>query len=172
MPITAIRAVQPEDLSGLLPLYRSAFPDEDLTGLIEALTGRENVTALIAEGEGAELLGHIALTRCTVGDETSGVALLGPLAVAPHAQRKGIGSALINAGFGVMKDQNVGSLLVLGDSEYYGRFGFERETAIAPPYPLPARWLDAWMSVALDKSERPSGTLNVPTPWRRPELWG
>ena len=61
---------------------------------------------------------------------------------------------------------------VLGDPAYYGRFGFRAESDVAPPYPLPAEWRGAWQSLTLGR-DTPTlqGSLRVPPPWRRPELW-
>jgi hypothetical protein len=46
----------------------------------------------------------------------------------------------------------VGKVLVLGDPAYYGRFGFAKETAIQPPYPLPEAWDGAWQSLVLNQN--------------------
>lgn len=64
-------------------------------------------------------------------------------------------------------------VFVLGDPAYYGRFGFAPERGVAPPYPMPEEWADAWQSVGLDGTDSPRrGTLNVPSVWRRESLWG
>ena len=61
---------------------------------------------------------------------------------------------------------------VLGDPAYYGRFGFEPDDRVAPPYPLPQEWRSAWQSLSLCGNDRPArGTLSVPPPWRQPALW-
>lgn len=49
---------------------------------------------------------------------------LGPMAVAPGHQRKGIGSALVRAGMEMCKQLGFGAVVVLGHPEYYPRFGF------------------------------------------------
>lgn len=50
---------------------------------------------------------------------------LAPLAVAPEAQGRGIGSALVRAGLKVCAEGGVDGVVVLGDPAYYGRFGFK-----------------------------------------------
>jgi len=49
---------------------------------------------------------------------------LGPLAVAPKFQCKGIGSALTETGLELCKQLGYGAIIVLGHPGYYPRFGF------------------------------------------------
>ena len=100
------------------------------------------------------------------------VALLGPLCVSPAVQKQGIGSALIRAGHGLLQGEGVSRVMVLGDPAYYSRFGFETESAIAPPYKLPPEWREAWRSIALGADDQPSsGALLLPSPWMHQSLW-
>ena len=63
-------------------------------------------------------------------------------------------------------------VFVLGDPAYYGRFGFEPERWIAPPFPLPEEWHDAWQLVTFDVAlPRRRGVLEVPEAWNEATLW-
>lgn len=167
-----LRPARPEDVAAIERLYRAAFPDEDLVPLVRALLPAAPVLTLVAESDDA-LVGHIAFTRCGVGEGANDVALLGPLAVAPARQRQGIGGALMRDGLARLGNAGVGHVVVLGDPAYYGRFGFAREDRLMPPYPLPAEWGAAWQSLRLGGSApTPAATLWVPAPWRQPALWG
>ena len=57
-----------------------------------------------------------------------GWVVLGPVAVEPSHQGKGIGRALIEAGEVIMKERGAKGMTVLGDPEIYSRFGFEQDT--------------------------------------------
>lgn len=143
------------------------------------------VRALLAEGPavlslvalmGREVVGHAALSLCGVEERPETVALLGPLAVAPDWQRNGVGRALINEGCARMQDAGAVRVLVLGDPDYYGPFGFVPDADIAPPYGLPEAWREAWQSIRLpdrlsSKSAEIRGTLVVPQPWHAKALW-
>lgn len=120
---------------------------------------------------GDDLVGHIAFTACRIDGAPATAALLGPLAVAPGAQRKGVGSALVTAGLSRMAVGGVARVFVLGDPAYYGRFGFETETQTAPPYRLPDDWAGAWRSIGVDGAGPVRGVLQPPPPWRRRALW-
>lgn len=166
-----IRYPAPDDHGGVLSLYAAAFPGEDLTGLVGRLLQHEDVLSLVAR-DAASLLGHIAFTRCGLETTDVRVGLLGPLAVAPSSEGRGIGSGLVMAGLTRLEEEGISTVLVLGDPRYYGRFGFVTETAIEPPYPLPEAWQTAWQSrLGAVAAETAGGRLVVPAPWRDRELW-
>lgn len=163
-----------QDAEALVDLYRDAFPDEDLTGLIrELLKAPADVVSFVARRAGA-VVGHVALSRCAATDGGGPIGLLGPFAVAPALQRKGLGMALVEELFRYAAGAGMGLVLVLGDPAYYGRYGFRPEEDVEPAYPLPDEWREAWQSVTPGGGTRPrrTGRLIVPAPWRRAELWG
>jgi putative acetyltransferase len=83
------------------------------------------VLALVAEQNG-QLLGHVAFSRLWIAQDSRRVAgvSLAPLAVLPEAQGRGIGRALVEAGHARLRDMGETIIFVLGDPDYYGRFGF------------------------------------------------
>lgn len=167
-----IRPSQPRDALHIEALYARAFPDEDLIPLVRDLLDLgENAISLLGSREN-NILGHICFTICRIEGGNEPVALLGPLAVAPDAQKQGIGTALIETGFKHLKGAKIGQVFVLGDPAYYGRFGFKHEDNVATPYPIPTEWCDAWQSIQLSNGEVPlDGKLSVSEPWRDAALW-
>lgn len=171
-PKIEIRESLSKDMSEIEELYPAAFPDEDLLPLVRELLAEDQPSlSLIALSDGV-LAGHVIFTECGVAEGNEKVALLGPLAVAPACQRQGLGSALIDAGLRQLKDTATKKVLVLGDPDYYSRFGFQADDDVAPPYPLPAEWKGAWRSISL-QGAAPSikGKLSLPQPWRHEALW-
>jgi putative acetyltransferase len=168
-----IRQSRPDDLPSIEKLYPAAFPDEDLLPLVRTLLTEEpGILSLIA-GAGDATAGHILFTLCAITGSDARAALLAPLAVAPEWQRKGIGSALIREGLSRLKRDGVAHVYVLGDPAYYGRSGFRPETGVAPPYPLPEEYRDAWQSLGLGSAPLPGhGKLKLPDVWMQPALWG
>ena len=167
-----IRKTTPGDIPALERLYRATFPDEDLVVLVrELVSGAGDVLSLAAVADGA-IAGHVAFTRCTIGESGTRAALLAPLAVAPDRQRQGLGRALVIAGFDRLSEESIPYVFVLGDPAYYSRLGFTREDAVMPPYALPPEWDGAWQSRILGDEAVPlTGRLSVPPQWLQPALW-
>jgi putative acetyltransferase len=103
---------------------------------------------LSAERAG-EPIGHVALSRMkVVGDGKNLRALgLGPIGVLRAMQGSGVGSALIEAAKAIAKATGEELIFLLGEPEYYRRFGFrgDREAfrvalfRTLPHGPFPAR---------------------------------
>lgn len=167
-----IRESLPGDLAAIEAFYPEAFPDEDLMPLVRDLSKEASVVHSLVAAMNGSLVGHIIFTRCGVAESNARVALLAPLAVAPTHQKQGIGSALVRAGLERQACAGVSQVYVLGDPAYYERFGFKPEFGVAPPYPLPTEWREAWQSIGLADAEPPGrGKLTVPQAWRNPALW-
>ena len=72
------------------------------------------------------LVGHVLFSPVTVksdADEFTAVAL-GPVAVSPDQQNKGVGDALCRSGLAACKQAGHALVFVLGHANYYPRFGF------------------------------------------------
>jgi predicted N-acetyltransferase YhbS len=63
--------------------------------------------------------------------------LLGPVAVACDRQRHGIGAALVRRAIAAARKLGHAAIVLVGDAEYYGRFGFSaaKTGALAMPGP-------------------------------------
>ena len=159
----------PRDLPHLEQIYSAAFPEEDLVPLVrELLTGDFGCLSLVHEQDGA-VLGHALFTPCTING--CSVALLGPLAVMPAVHSQGIGSALIKDGAARLKKTGFAAIFLLGDPNYYSRFGFVRAEETKTPQPIPDEWLDAWQVLRLDEGAELGGQMAVPSPWDMPQHW-
>mgnify|MGYP001827021333 FL=1 len=168
----AIRETVRDDARALEALYPQAFPDEDLLPLVRELMRDGDIATSLAATVDSEIVGHVIFSKCGVAGSDVEAALLGPLAVAPAWQRRGVGSALVREGLQGQRDNGVDLVCVLGDPAYYHRHGFEPETLIEPPYPLPAEWTGAWQSRCLSDTKAPcAGKLAVPPQWLQPALW-
>ena len=95
--------------------------------------------SLVADIDGA-VVGHILFSAVSLsGQSHLKVMGLGPMAVTPLQQRRGIGSALIWEGLSRCQDLGCHAVVVLGHAEYYPRFGFvpAAEYAIRFEYDVP-----------------------------------
>jgi putative acetyltransferase len=84
---------------------------------------------------------------------------LGPVAVLPEHQRRGIGSRLIEAGNRKVAETGCPFIVVLGHADYYPRFGFRpaRSRGITCQWDVPD---DVFMMLALD-AERMQGNTGL-----------
>lgn len=120
-----IRPESEADRRDIRLVNEAAFGRPAEANLVEALRARSAVVAsLVAESDGT-IVGHILFSPVSP-PEGSHVQLagLGPMAVLPADQRKGIGSALVREGLRRCKEAGCGAVVVLGHPEYYPRFGF------------------------------------------------
>ncbi len=167
-----IRDSVPDDIALIEAVYPGAFPDEDLLPLVRSLLSEKSIVLSLVGIADIALVGHIIFTTCGIVGRTDKVSLLGPLAVAPDWQQQGVGSALVRSGLRRLKNAGIGQIYVLGDPAYYGRFGFEPNDSVTPPYSLPKEWHGAWQSLTLRDDMPPlQGTLTVPPVWRQRALW-
>ncbi|GAA0782764.1 N-acetyltransferase [Roseibium denhamense] len=167
-----IRPTCSEDHGAIERIYPAAFPDEDLLPLVRnLLAAGTDCLSLTALCDGL-VAGHCVFTLCGMDRVERAVALLGPVCVAPENQRIGCGSALIKHGNMRLQKDGIGKVLVLGDPNYYGRFGFREEVGILTPHPIPDAWKSAWQSMDLTPAGQGlAGKLVVPGPWQDPALW-
>lgn len=88
--------------------------------------------SLVAELEG-EIVGHIAFSPARISGQTASWFALGPLSVRPERQGCGIGHALVEAGLEQLRKIGAAGCVVVGDSGFYGRFGFRPITGLQLP---------------------------------------
>ena len=73
------------------------------------------------------IVGHIMFSPLTVGSVVG--AALGPMAVIPAHQRRGVGSQLVTHGVERLRDRGCPFIVVIGHPEFYPRFGFRSAAA-------------------------------------------
>jgi len=74
-----------------------------------------------------EIIGHIISTKAKVIDSQNiehEILCVGPFAVLPIFQKKGIGSKLLNQSIVIAKELGYIGMILFGNPEYYHRFGF------------------------------------------------
>lgn len=122
-----IRAEGPQDREAVFDINAAAFPTEVEARLVDHMRDLGGpVVSLVAEDDGG-VQGHALLTAVSVGAAGGDGALmaLGPMAVRPESQRRGVGGALVKASLDACRERGAAAVFVLGHADYYPRFGFE-----------------------------------------------
>ena len=133
----AIRDERPEDIGAIYDLTKRAFAPMPFAGgneqdLINIVRDAGALSISLVAVFDSNIVGHVAFTPAMAADNSPGWFGLGPVAVEPKFQRKGIGRQLINEGLRKLLDWNAAGCIVLGDPNYYQRFGFRPSPALTP----------------------------------------
>ena len=121
-----IRPRRPADDAAIRLVNELAFKHAKHDGLIAALRRNGRVVAeLVAEVDG-EVVGHALFSPLTItsAGRSHEMIALGPIAVLPGHQGKGIGGELVRAGVDECKRLGYGAVFLVGHTTYYPRFGF------------------------------------------------
>ena len=121
--------IRPEtavDAEAIYNVEFTAFGRPDEADLIRKLQQNNVELISLVACLDEQVVGHILFSPVTVKNEESGftAVALGPLAVAPAQQQKGIGSELCRAGLATCLQAKHDMVFVLGHANYYPRFGF------------------------------------------------
>jgi len=122
-----IRVEMPGDQESIRRVNRAAFgQDCGEAELVDKLRSTGALTLSMVAVSGRDVVGHIAFSPVTVecADKTVHAIGLGPMAVEPEHQRKGIGSRLVETGLAAVRDAGHEIVAVIGHPEFYPRFGF------------------------------------------------
>jgi putative acetyltransferase len=136
-----IRPAEPEDAAGMRAVHRAAFPTAAEADLVDALVREGDAVVSLVEERQSEIVGHVLLSRMAVTGDGRPVRALGlaPVGVLPGFQGGGIGRGLIEAALAIAQAIGEELVFVLGEPDYYARFGFSADTAapFASPYASP-----------------------------------
>lgn len=169
-----VRREQPGDVEIVRDIVEAAFtrpeaPDQipveaTLLAALRADDGWLPTLSLVAEPVGGAVVGHVVCTRGTV--DGSPALGLGPLAVRPDWQRRGVGKALMHAVLAAADALDEPLVALLGEPGYYGRYGFRAASVygITPPEP---QWGEYFQVRTLSAYWACSGTFAYAAPFNR-----
>lgn len=120
-----IRDEQDVDQPRVFDVVRAAFRTDKEARLVNLTRERQhNRISLVAEADRL-VIGYVLATPLSFRPTVPLNCLaIGPLAVFPDWQCKGVGSNLMEGVIQRARDEGVDALFLLGDPDYYPRFGF------------------------------------------------
>ncbi len=121
-----VRPERSEDAASIRAVNLSAFGQPDEADLVDALRSAGKVTTSLVAAIGERVVGHILFSPVTIVSASGEIPAvgLGPMAVLPDLQRRGIGGVLVEQGLEACRSAAHDLVVVLGHAEYYPRFGF------------------------------------------------
>lgn len=134
MPLLSLNQIPFEDVETLLD---DAFGTDRHLRTAYKLRQRMPVVDHLSFGivEDQQCIGSI---QCwPIAAKTTPILLVGPVAVAPAWQNRGLGHQLMNAMLAAIRPDDP-PMVMIGDPEYYGRFGFDAEGT--GHWTLPGPW--------------------------------
>jgi len=160
MPLSLfIRREQPEDIEAIHEITVAAFlaaPHADHTEqfIVKALRAAAALSISLVAEQGGKIIGHVALSPVTISDGADSWYGLGPISVHPKEQGKRIGSQLMHEAIAELKQLGADGCVLLGDPNYYHRFGFNPVEGLLLP-DVPKRYFQAF----LFQGTYPQGTV-------------
>ena len=123
----AIAVERPSDAAAIADLHDAALGLDRFEKTVYRLRdGVAPLPALCFVGcENGKLVASIRFWPVLAGDRPA--LLLGPVAVNPLRQGLGFGHALMRHSLDAARDQGHRAVMLVGDPEYYERFGFARQ---------------------------------------------
>lgn len=125
-----IRDEKSEDINYIQALTEAAFLNEEHSShtehfIVNSLRNHGQLTISLVAVENEIIVGHVAISPVQVSSGETGWYGLGPISVWPNKQGLGIGSLLMNTSLEKLKRLGGKGCVLLGDPNYYSRFGFE-----------------------------------------------
>ena len=120
-----IRETRESDLEEVFNLIHAAFGNRAESDLVKQLISDGDVLINLLVESLDIIIGNVVVSKITmepdIGLFCGGVA---PVSVVPDQQSSGVGSKLMTAAINESKKMGIDALFLLGDPNYYKRFGF------------------------------------------------
>jgi putative acetyltransferase len=117
-----------DDVSAIHQLNVLAFGQPTEADIVDLLRESGALRYSLVAVDEDEIVGHLAFSPVTITEDEKTVSALGlgPMAVTPSRQRRGIGTKLFQYWWENLADEKDNLVVVVGHADYYPRFGFQR----------------------------------------------
>ena len=157
-----IRREQAGDERAIRALTDAAFRDMPFSDgsegeLVEKLRADGDLAlSLVALNADLAIIGHISFSPVQIENGPGNWYQLSPVSVIPGGQNSGIGSRLIEQGMADMRDKGAIGIALVGNPEYYHRFGFTREHGLTL-----SEAMDPVLQIVAFEGAAPTGKLTL-----------
>ncbi|WP_151637877.1 GNAT family N-acetyltransferase [Noviherbaspirillum aerium] len=155
-----IRSERLSDPPAIESLIAAAFHDAPHAShteqfIVNALRRAEQLSVSLIATDRDSIVGHVCVSPIIISDGSRAWYGLGPLAVAPAYQGRKIGSRLVEQALLKLRGLHACGCVVLGEPDYYRRFGFEALPGLTFPG-APSRYFQA----IIFANDLPSGIVS------------
>lgn len=124
-----IRNEVASDIEAISNVTKAAFKNHPYSNnteqfIITSLRAANALAISLVAELGGKVVGHVAFSPVIISDGSKNWYGLGPISVLPDYQKQGIGKSLVNEGIRLLKARAVQGCVLVGDPDYYKRFGF------------------------------------------------
>ncbi|MBK0034194.1 N-acetyltransferase [Erwinia sp. S43] len=157
------------DAASIDGLLRRSFPTSAEAELVQQLREDGLLTlGVVATDDEGQVLGYAAFSPVTLNEEDRQWVGLSPLAVDESVRGQGLGKQLVYEGLDTLNEFGYAAVVVLGDANFYTRFGFES----AAQHQLHCRWPDTETALQVykladDAFESVTGEIGYSEPFNR-----
>jgi putative acetyltransferase len=136
--IIKIRSELPSDVTAIETVTAGAFLNAPHTShteqfIVNALRKAGMLSVSLVAEDNSGIVGHVAISPVSISDGSCGWYILGPISIAPDRQGLGIGSQLVEQALVELGKLAAAGCVLVGNPNYYSRFGFKPEPAIVMP---------------------------------------
>ncbi|MBN2043913.1 MAG: N-acetyltransferase [Anaerolineales bacterium] len=143
----------------------------DLTYDLMTMTNPQDYYCFIAT-EKEQIVGSIFFSRLMFESGVNAF-LLGPVAIHPSYQGKGIGQKLINFGLNTIQEDGIELVFTYGDPNFYIKVGFQPISEKLAKAPLKLKYPEGWLAQSLvsDEIKPIAGNSKCVEAIAKPEFW-
>lgn len=125
-----IRAESHHDIDAIEAITIEAFKNHPHSSqteheIVAKLRNDDALSVSLVAEVNDTIVGHIAFSKVKINGKFIDWYGLAPVCVKPEYQNLRIGSQLIRTGLNAIRELNAKGCVLLGEPEYYGRFGFK-----------------------------------------------
>lgn len=149
-----IRREKPEDIDAIFSVTEKAFLNAQHTQhteqfIVNALRKNQALSLSLVALHNNIVVGHVAFSPVSISGGHQRWLGVGPISVLPDFQHRGIGTLLMQEGLDLLANAGMNGCVLVGDPNFYSRFGFSAQHHLILPDVPPEYFLAKSFTVCI-----------------------